>query len=126
MLNINCRKKITSAVLTAVESNPLCQIRKSATPIRMKSIVQTGANNQLGGVKNGFFKFAYQVGIAGVVKKEPIMLAPKQIAILIISLMTAINFISIRDCIITKKSLLSSRIEEIKRKVAEVFFRDLQ
>jgi hypothetical protein len=40
---------------------------------------QTGPNNQLGGVHGGFAKPAYQVGIEGLVKIEPINAAPKQI-----------------------------------------------
>jgi hypothetical protein len=37
----------------------------------VKRVTQTGAKIQLGGVKKGFFKDAYQVGIAGVVKTDP-------------------------------------------------------
>jgi hypothetical protein len=41
-------------------------------------MVQAGAKSQLGGVKEGLFKFAYQVGIEGVVKIEPKKPAPRQ------------------------------------------------
>ncbi len=44
----------------------------------MKSVVQTGAKSQLGGLKEGLFRVAYQVGIEGVVKKEPINPAERQ------------------------------------------------
>jgi len=37
----------------------------------MNRLIQTGLNIQLGGVKKGFFNVAYQVGMAGVVKREP-------------------------------------------------------
>ena len=33
--------------------------------------IHTGLNIQLGGVKKGLFNVAYQVGMAGVVKREP-------------------------------------------------------
>lgn len=41
-------------------------------PCRRYSVVQTGPNTQLGGLKEGFASSAYQVGIAGVVKRDPI------------------------------------------------------
>ena len=41
-------------------------------PIKKKSVVQTGAKSQLGGLKLGFSMLSYQVGIEGAVKKEPI------------------------------------------------------
>ena len=37
-------------------------------PIRIYSVVQTGPNNQFGGLKEGWFKVAYQLGIARAVK----------------------------------------------------------
>ena len=39
--------------------------------MKIKSVVQTGAKSQLGGLKDGLAKEAYQVGIEGVVKIEP-------------------------------------------------------
>jgi hypothetical protein len=45
-----------------------------------------GPKTELGGVKAGFFRPAYQVGIAGVVKIAPIAPAPSQTTILMISL----------------------------------------
>lgn len=51
--------------------NPFCQIIKAAIPIKIKSVVQTGAKSQLGGLNEGLVKEVYQVGIDGVVKKEP-------------------------------------------------------
>jgi len=46
--------------------------RNVDTPINKNRIVQTGANIELGGVKDGFVRVAYQIGIDGVVKIEPI------------------------------------------------------
>jgi len=37
----------------------------------VKRVTHTGAKTHLGGVKKGFFKDTYQVGIAGVVKTDP-------------------------------------------------------
>ena len=38
----------------------------------MKRVIHTGEKTTSGGVKEGFSKEAYQTGIAGAVKKEPI------------------------------------------------------
>ena len=48
----------------------------------------------MGGVKNGFCRPAYHVGIAAVVNNEPIRPAPWQAAILAISLIMSLAFIS--------------------------------
>ena len=50
---------------------PFCHTIKAEIPIKRNKIVQTGANNQLGGVKVGFIMEAYHTGIAGVVNMEP-------------------------------------------------------
>jgi hypothetical protein len=42
---------------------------------------QTGPNIQLGGVQEGFARLAYQDGIEGFVKIDPINAAPKHIPI---------------------------------------------
>jgi hypothetical protein len=39
--------------------------------MRINRLIHTGLNIQLGGVKKGFFNVAYQVGMAGIVKREP-------------------------------------------------------
>jgi hypothetical protein len=44
-------------------------------------MVQAGPKSQLGGLKNGLFKEAYQLGMAGYVKTEPINAGRKQIKI---------------------------------------------
>jgi hypothetical protein len=49
-----------------------CQITNKDIPINRYRLTQTGPNIQLGGLKKGFFNDSYQVGIAGVVKIEPI------------------------------------------------------
>jgi len=54
-------------------------------PIKKYKKVQAGPKSQLGGVKNGFFKLAYQVGIEEKVKREPIAPAVSQTKIEIIS-----------------------------------------
>lgn len=66
------------AILTFFFLKPFSQIKNRAIPIRIKRVVQAGAKSQLGGLKEGLFKFAYQVGIEGVVKIEPKNPAPKQ------------------------------------------------
>jgi hypothetical protein len=42
------------------------------------SVVQTGPNTQLGGVKEGFTRWAYQVGMAGKVAKDPMAPAKRE------------------------------------------------
>jgi hypothetical protein len=39
--------------------------------MRINRVIHTGLNIPLGGVKKGFLNVAYQVGMAGVVKREP-------------------------------------------------------
>jgi hypothetical protein len=45
-------------------------------------VSQTGANSQLGGVNHGFWRLAYHVGMAEIVKTEPIAAAASQTATL--------------------------------------------
>jgi len=54
--------------------------------MRTKSVIHTGEKMASGGVKEGFSKETYQEGIAGVVKKEPIIPASWQITKLATSL----------------------------------------
>ena len=64
-------------------------------------MTQTGPKTELGGVKVGFFKLAYQLGIAGVVKIAPMTPAPWQATKLIISLIMSVplkRFNSVEDC----------------------------
>jgi len=53
------------------------QTSQAATPIVTYKIVQTGANNQFGGVQVGLDKPSYQVVRAGRVSKEPSQPAPR-------------------------------------------------
>jgi hypothetical protein len=70
------------AVLTVLSSQPFFHMRNNEIPIIIKSAVHTGKNTQLGGAKDGFRSVAYQVGIAGVVKYEPIKPANRQMNML--------------------------------------------
>jgi hypothetical protein len=93
MLKINCTMKNISAVLTVGVFNPCRQTRYAAIPINTNSIVQTGANTQLGGANDGFFSEAYQVGIFRFVKTEPIKPAAKQTMTLTNSFIISGDFI---------------------------------
>ena len=78
--------KIMMAIFTRFLSQPFSQTSQRATPIRAKSVVQTGAKSQLGGANSGLTKPAYQVGMAGAVKNEPTIPANSQTTIAKISL----------------------------------------
>jgi len=60
--------------------------RQREIPISTNKVIQTGENSQFGGLKDGFSSEAYQVGMEGVVNREPRKPANWQIKILIISL----------------------------------------
>lgn len=47
------------------------QIKYKLIPISKYKMVHTGPNNQFGGLKNGLFRLAYQVGISETVKIPP-------------------------------------------------------
>jgi len=64
-------------------------------PIRIKRVVQAGAKSQLGGLKEGLFNVAYQVGMEGVVKKEPIKPAERQTKTEIINFQKLLIFIAL-------------------------------
>jgi|SRR3989338_1063717 len=53
--------------------SPFCQIKKAEMPIIKYKIVQTGANIQFGGEKNGLFKMAYQSDMDEAVNKLPVI-----------------------------------------------------
>jgi len=78
---------MTSDVLTGLFSNPCRHTIDADTAISRYRVIQAGANNQLGGVKGGLSKVAYQVEIAGVVNMEPTRPANWHTIILMISLM---------------------------------------
>lgn len=73
-----------SAALIFLFPNPLFQIMPAEMPIKRKSVVHAGAKSQFGGTKSGFLISEYQVAIAGVVKKAPMIPAASQIKIAII------------------------------------------
>ena len=52
-------------------ANPFLIIKNRDIPISVNRVVQTGANSQLGGVKNGFSNVAYHDGMAALVNIEP-------------------------------------------------------
>lgn len=60
-LKTNCTKKNTIAVRLLGVFLSLFHTKKNAKPIKKYKVVQTGANNQLGGLKEGFCKVIYQV-----------------------------------------------------------------
>jgi hypothetical protein len=74
---------------------PFRQTKKAEIPISKKRVVHTGAKTQLGGLKVGLTKVAYQVGIAGVVKIDPKTPTNWQIIMLIISFRTSFKLIFI-------------------------------
>ena len=78
MFRMSCRPKIETAAFTPLFCSPFCHTRKSEIPIMAKSVVQTGAKSQFGGLKKGLFREAYHDGIDGIVKKEPAMPASSQ------------------------------------------------
>jgi hypothetical protein len=56
-------------------------------------VIQTGPNTQFGGLKDGFTKELYHVGMAEAVENEPIIPTELQITILIINFISSIDFI---------------------------------
>jgi hypothetical protein len=71
-LRINCIMNMIKAILTFGSLNPPRHTRKADIPININSIVQTGANNQFGGLKDGFSRVVYHVGIEALVNIDPI------------------------------------------------------
>ena len=69
MFSISWKLKISKAVLFCL--SPFFTTMYKEIPISKKSKVQTGANNQFGGLKNGFSSPAYQPCIEGIVNIEP-------------------------------------------------------
>lgn len=93
ILNKSWTQKMTKAILTPGKSKPLRQTKNADSPIIMNSVIQTGENSQLGGVKDGFLKVAYQMGMEGVVKIEPMIPANWQTIMLITSLIISLDLI---------------------------------
>lgn len=92
-LRISWTANTVRAILTCRLFNPLRHTRKADIPMRKNRVIHTGPINQPGGVKDGFLRVAYQVGIDGVVKTEPITPAIWQMPMLITSLPISIALV---------------------------------
>ena len=79
--NTSCSPKIDIANLIPPFLRPCLEIKNNDIPIKKYKVVQTGANSQLGGLKVGFSRVAYQVSIEDDVYMEPIIPAPRHINI---------------------------------------------
>jgi len=92
-------------------------------PISRYSVIQAGANNQLGGVKGGFSRVAYHVVIAVIVTKEPMSPAHWQTKMLMVSLKISLSFlfpiIFLPRCIVEESRLLQSTFHHIPVYVLE-------
>ncbi len=95
ILRMSWIAKTKRAVFTLGSWKPLFHTRNNEIPIIMTRVVQTGKNTQFGGAMNGFIYLAYQVEIAGAVKKEPKAPAVRQITILVINRRLSNVFIGI-------------------------------
>jgi len=93
ILKINWIRKKIKVILNRGWSC-LCQTMNRDIPMSINRLIQTGPNIQSGGVKKGFFNVLYQVGMAGVVKREPRKPANWQRTILIASLRISLAFTS--------------------------------
>ena len=82
MFNASWMPNKVSPVRTFGVSIPMRQTMKSDIPMSMNSMIHTGPNSQLGGVNEGFLSEAYQLGMAAVVKTDPIIPASWHIIIL--------------------------------------------
>jgi len=69
--NISCIPKVETEIFATLLSIPLLQIRYKEIPIKRYNVIQTGPNNQPGGLKSGLFKVKYQVDTEEIVKSEP-------------------------------------------------------
>ena len=86
LLIINCNKNKLRAFLTCDLLHPLSHTRNAEKLIATYKIIQTGANTQEGGVKEGFSRILYQVLTDDLVKKLPIRPANWHIITAVISL----------------------------------------
>jgi len=102
-LSANCPANMSNAIFTFLSlreaagdeaiSYLFFQIKKAAAPIKANNIVQTGAKIHAGGLIAGLASAAYQVGMEGMVKIEPIIPADSHIAIAIINFIVSLTFI---------------------------------
>ena len=72
----------------------LFQIKNKLMPISTKSVVQTGAKIQFGGLNPGLLSVAYQVAIFGVVNKVPMLPTTRTITRELMSLRALDIFLS--------------------------------
>jgi hypothetical protein len=120
----SCPTKTAKAILTSQRFNPARQIKKAEIPIKVKSVVQTGAKIQFGGEKTGLANPAYQVAIDGVVKTEPTIPATWQIKIAKIAFETLLIFIFFKinsPILILRPFALNNKNEPFKRIVFVVW-----
>jgi hypothetical protein len=89
-LRTSCIMNITKATFTFGSLSPTLHTRNADTPISINNIVQTGANNQFGGLNDGFSRVVYHVGMEALVKIEPIKPAARHTPIHIANLMISI------------------------------------
>jgi hypothetical protein len=78
--------KTAKNTLRFLSSFLLFQIKNKLMPIRIKSVVQTGAKIQFGGLNEGLVRVAYQVAILGAVNKVPRLPITRQATMEMISL----------------------------------------
>lgn len=71
MFNTNCEPN-NSMPFSSTPLLAAFQNKYNEKPIITYKIVQTGPKMALGGLKEGLFRFAYQVGISDTVDTEPI------------------------------------------------------
>ena len=83
---------IIRAMRAFLSFTPFLHIRYADMPIKKKSEVQTGPKTELGGLNDGLLKAAYQMGMDGAVKSEPMKPASWQIARQIISFKISTEF----------------------------------
>ena len=73
LLSASCIPNSSTPTLTFFSFQSLKSTRYRARPIKTYRVVHAGANSQFGGLKNGFWRKAYQEETESKVKKEPTM-----------------------------------------------------
>ena len=93
--NINDHKTFKARLMAKTMKNALrfpsfflllFQIKNKLMPMSTKSVVQTGAKIQFGGLNEGLLSVAYQVAILGVVNKVPMLPTTRTITMEIMNL----------------------------------------
>jgi hypothetical protein len=101
-LRTSCIMNIVKANFTFGSLSPTLHTRNADIPISIYNIVQTGANNQFGGLNDGFSRVVYHVGMEALVNIEPIKPAARHTPIHIANLMISIALM----CSISRTSRL--------------------